>query len=171
MAEWFTEYGYHVLEAVGIVGGLLFSAYASHRDEESRRVANSIEINSQYRQIWQRLYDNPQLSRILSERVDFENAPITFEEELFVGILVSHLSTVFRAMKHGLFVELEGLRKDVDSFFVLPIPRAIWEKKKDFQDRVFVEFIEANWPKGQKPPGIVSQGKIGDEEVESRLAL
>ena len=67
---------------------------------------------------------------------------ISVEEETFVKMLISHLSTVFRAMKHGEFVTLEGLQKDVQEFFTWPIPKAVWEKFKPLQDRKFAAFVE-----------------------------
>jgi hypothetical protein len=61
---------------------------------------------------------------------------------LFVTTIVAHLSTVFRAMKHGEFVKLEGVKNDVREFFTLPIPKAVWEKLKPFQDANFAKFVE-----------------------------
>jgi hypothetical protein len=40
------------------------------------------------------------------------------------------------------FVET-GLREDVASFFSLPIPGAVWEEMKIYQDSDFVRFVES----------------------------
>ena len=34
------------------------------------------------------------------------------------------------------------IHKDIERFFSLPIPRAVWEKVKDFQEEPFVRFVE-----------------------------
>ena len=39
------------------------------------------------------------------------------------------------------FVE-NGLREDVANFFNLPIPNAVWQEMKIFQDSDFVRFVE-----------------------------
>jgi len=39
------------------------------------------------------------------------------------------------------FVE-GGLKKDVREFFSLPIPRAVWNEMKSYQDSDFVRFVE-----------------------------
>jgi len=141
-ANWITGHWLDVLQSLGIVGGLLFSAYTTRKDERARRISNSIAINEQYRQIWNTMYEHPELSRVLAKSVNVDKAPVSHQEELFVTTLILHLSTVYRAMKHGEFVNLEGLQKDVAEFFLLPIPRAVWENIKPFQDGNFVRFIE-----------------------------
>jgi hypothetical protein len=141
-SQWIRQNWFDLLQTVGIVGSLLLAAYATRKDERARRIGNSIAISEQYRQIWKELYDRPKLSRALDKDVDLEKKPISGQEELFVTLLISHLSTVFRAMKHGEFVKLEGLEKDVKEFFSLPIPKAIWRKVVALQDKDFARFIE-----------------------------
>ena len=140
---WIVEHWFDLLQTVGIVGSLLLAAYTTRKDERARRIGNSIAINEQYRQIWKELYEHPKLARVLDKKVDLEKEPISAQEELFVTMLVLHLSTSFRAMKHGEFVKLEGLQRDVEDFFSLPIPRAVWKKMAKVQDRNFVGFIES----------------------------
>ena len=138
--NWIAEHWFDLLQTVGIVGSLLLAAYTTRKDERARRVGNSIAVNEQYRQIWKQLFEHPKLSRVLDR--DIEKEPVSTEEELFVTMLIQHLGTVFRATKHGEFVKLEGLRRDVAESFSLPIPKAVWEKIKVFQDRNFVAFVE-----------------------------
>jgi hypothetical protein len=82
------------------------------------------------------------LSRVLKHDVDLNKEPISDEEWLFVKMLILHLDTVRRAIKARMFVKIEGLREDVRDLFALPIPKAVWEKIKPFQDKDFVAFIE-----------------------------
>jgi hypothetical protein len=52
------------------------------------------------------------------------------------------MDTIYRSMKSGMFVHLEGLQKDVREFYSLPILRAAWEKIRPFQDSEFIKFVE-----------------------------
>jgi hypothetical protein len=140
--QWVGEHWFDLLQTVGIVGGLLFTAYTTRKDDGSRKIANLIAIKQQYREIWKELYDRPQLARVLEKRVDLKAQPTSLQEWLFVKLLILHLDTVYHAMKADMFVSLEGLQKDIKEFFSSPIPWTIWEKLKPFQDEDFVEFVE-----------------------------
>lgn len=139
--HWLGEHWFDLLQTVGIVGSLLLAAYTAWKDDRARRIGNSIAINGQHRTIWKDIYEHPQLARVLEKDADVVETPISIGEEMFVTSIVAHLSTVFRAMKHGEFVKLEGLQNDVRGFFTLPIPKAVWEKLKPFQDAKFVAFV------------------------------
>jgi hypothetical protein len=75
-----------------------------------------------------------------------EKDPVSIEEERFVTTLILNLSTAFRAMKYGEFVTLEGLQKDIQGFFSLPIPKTLWKKLKPLQDESFAAFAENCMP-------------------------
>ena len=68
--------------------------------------------------------------------------PIAPEEKEFVNFVILHLSTVFYATKDDVVTRLQGLRRDVGSFFSLPIPSKIWEKSKMFQNDDFIAFVD-----------------------------
>jgi hypothetical protein len=142
VSTWVESHWFDVVQTLGIVVTFLFSAYVTSRDARARRVANSIAITDQYHQIWRDVYSHPELSRVISESPDLLSKPVSFNEELFVTTLIAHLSTVYRAMKQDEFVDLQGLARDVKQFFSLPIPKAVWEKIRAFQDDEFVGFIK-----------------------------
>jgi hypothetical protein len=141
MGAWFSEHWFDALQTVGIIGSLSLAAYSTWKDVQARRIGNSIAINGQYRTIWKDVYEHPQLARVLDKEADAKD--ISIGEEMFVTTLVAHLGTVFRAMKHGEFVKMEGMEKDVREFFALPIPKAVWKKLKPLQDANFAKFIES----------------------------
>lgn len=91
------------------------------------------------------------LARVFEKDADVADPPISLGEELFVTSIVAHLSTVFRAMKHGEFVKLEGLQNDIRELFALPIPKAVWDKLRPFQDANFAKFIETALNNGYAP--------------------
>jgi len=78
---------------------------------------------------------------------DLSKQAVTREEERFVMLVIQHLNGVFQAMQNGLVVKPEGVRRDVSSFFSLPIPKQVWELVKVLQNNDFVAFVEfcLNW--------------------------
>lgn len=140
--SWAAKHWFDLLQSVGIIGSLLFTAFAVRKGEEARKIGNSIAINEQHREIWEQLYAHPELSRVMIKERSLEREPATEREELFVNTLIVHLSTAYRAMQRDEFVRLEGLEKDVKTFFALPIPKAVWKRVRPFHDKDFVEFIE-----------------------------
>ena len=143
MEDWISAHWFDLVQTIGIVGGLIFTAHAIRRDERARRITNMIAVNERYSQIWQEFYQRPELSRILKKDVDLSRAPVSDEEWLFVKMLLLHLDTVRRATEAKVFVRIQGLQRDIQEFLALPIPKTVWEKIMPFQDKGFVRFIES----------------------------
>jgi len=139
---WITGNWFDLLQSLGIVGGLLFTAWSLRSETTTRRVNNLLAITKGHRDVWTEFYRRPELKRVLSDRADVGQDEITREEEIFINLVVLHLSCVFYARKTGLVFKLEGLRRDVGWFFSLPIPRAVWSKTKLLQNDDFVMFVE-----------------------------
>lgn len=127
---------------MGIMGTGLFAGYAILKDEKARRIGNSIAIADQYVRIWRELYQHPELGRVLNAGANPEKEPVSDQEQLFVNMLINHLSIVFRAGKQREFVDIEGLDKDVRNFFRLPIPNTVWRDARPLQDKDFAAFVE-----------------------------
>lgn len=140
--NWVAAHWFDLIQTLGIIGSLLLAVHTALKDERSRKISNSLAISEQYRDIWKEAFEHPALARVLDSSPNFEKYPISFEEERFVMMLILHVSTAFRAMKHGEFVALEGFQRDVQEFFSLPIPKAVWDKLKGLQDRKFAVFVE-----------------------------
>ena len=132
--------------AIAVVS-LLLTAYTVHTDARARQISNLIALNQRHDDIWRTFYERPQLSRVLKHEVDLKKQPISDEERLFVKMLFIHLDTVRRTAKAGMFIEIKGIRNDLGSFIKLPIPRAVWERLKPFQDEEFIAFVDG----GLKP--------------------
>ena len=145
--RWIAENWVTALNAVGVVGGLFFTASSFRSETKTRRIANLLTITRSHREIWADFYQNPELSRVLNASADLTQCPVTRDEEIFVELVILHLSSVFHALKDDLVINQEGLRRDVASFFSFPIPRAVWERNKILQNDAFVAFVEncRNW--------------------------
>ena len=140
---WVGDHWFDVVQGAGIVGGLIFTAHSFRVDTRAEHVANLLEITKAHREIWRELYSRPELFRILDPAPDLVSKPMTPEERLFIGFLILHLNASYKAMKNGVFMSPQGLRKDIQQFFSRPMAKAVWEKMKPLQDADFVRFVEA----------------------------
>jgi hypothetical protein len=145
--HWIAENWVTALNAVGVISGLFFTASSFRSEAKTRRVANLLTITKNHRDIWADFYRNPSLARVLDPTADVAKQPVTRVEEVFVSFVILHLSCVFHALKDELVINQEGLRRDVWSFFSLPIPRYVWDQSKVVQNAAFVAFVEGcrNW--------------------------
>jgi len=144
LIQWLEQNWFTSIQITGILGGLLFTAVNFRTDAQARRVSNLIAITQHQREIWTHLYTHPELARVLAKAVNLKSAPVTDAEELFVNFLILHLNTAYHAMQTGMFIKPEGLQRDIQMFFSLPIPKAVWKTTKQFQDEDFVWFVETN---------------------------
>jgi hypothetical protein len=147
IAVWLGENAFNLLSAVGIIGGLWFTAISFRAEAKSRQVSNLLALTQNHQRLWQDFYHQPDLARVLEETVDLKRQPLKRTEEEFVNLVVQHLNGVYQAMKNGLLIKPEGLRREIWAFFSLPIPKAVWEKIKVVQNDDFTAFVEScrNW--------------------------
>ena len=152
--HWLADNWIVMLNAIGVVGGLFFTATSVRSETKTRRIANLLTITANHRDIWSELYDRPGLARVLDPDVNVAKKPVRRIEEIFVIFVILHVYSVYQAMKDGLFVKLEGLSKDIGWLFSLPIPKAIWEKMKALQNEDFVRFVEDCRHRNFNPDGL-----------------
>ena len=143
--QWIGQNWLALVQTAAVGSGLLFMGITVMLDARARRIGNLIQLTQQHRDLWERLYMQSELARILDPSADTAKLPVTVEEERFVIFLILHLSDTYYAMRAGFYQKLPGLRKDIERFFSLPIPRAVWEKVKDLQDETFVRFVEESF--------------------------
>jgi hypothetical protein len=143
MFGWIREHWFDLIQTASIIAGFWTAVYSIKEDTKERRIENLFTLTRAHRDIWWKLYEQPELSRVLVTRVDLQRAPLTHEEELFVHTLILHLRSAFKARKLGMQFDDDAVATDIAELFVLPIPRAVWERSKTFQDHDFVEFVDA----------------------------
>lgn len=139
--HWVNGHGYDLLEAVGIIGSLLFTAGAFLKDDRSRKISNLLALTAEHRDIWTALYQHPELGRVLDANADLQVRPVTNAESLFITFLLLHLSATYRAMQAGMFVTRQALEKDIRRFLSLPIPNAVWQKSKALLEADFTDYV------------------------------
>jgi hypothetical protein len=140
--SWLALHWFDLLQAAGIVGGLFFAGWSLRLDTQAQQVANLLNLTGQHRDIWKMLYEEPKLTRVLEPNLDLVKNPMTADESRFVGFLILHLNASFKAIKAGVLMRAEGLASDIQQFFDLPIPQAVWQKLRKYYDADFVDFIE-----------------------------
>jgi len=142
--EWISQNWFDLFSSVGIIGGLWFTAVSLHSETKTRRVANLLTITANHREIWKEFFGKPELVRVIEPSADVTKKPISPAEEFFVNMIVSHTSSVYEALKDDLVIKQENLRRDVKSFFSLPVPKAVWHKTKLLQNQDFAAFIDSS---------------------------
>lgn len=140
--HWITNHATSLLESAGIIGSLLFTAVTFRRDARSRHVANLITLTAQHRDIWERFYDKPHLTRIRDPKADLKRQPPTRDESLFVNLLILHLNCWYQAIRRDEITPPEGLGMDVGSFYGLPIPYYVWQQRRKLHDSDFIRFVD-----------------------------
>lgn len=141
---WLSSHLFSLIQVIGIVGGLTFTAVSFRMDARSRQVSNFLAITKSHREIWSELYTHPELSRALEAKRDLVKEPIKPEEELFVKMLILHLNSAFYASRYRELIQPEEVSRDIREFFALTLPRVVWERLRPLQDKEFVRFVEKN---------------------------
>jgi len=142
MEVWFSENWFNLISVAGIIASLLFTAVSLRSETKTRRIANLLDLTQNHRELWEKIFDHPELSRVLDTAANLSKHPITLAESTFVGLLIQHLGSAYQAMKSGIVIQQEGLCDDIQSFFALPIPKTVWDESKKLQNKDFVAFVE-----------------------------
>jgi hypothetical protein len=144
---WVSQNWFNLFSAIGIIAGLWFTVISLRSETKTRRIANLLSITANHREIWKEFLTNPKLVRVRDTAADTAKHPVTDAERVFVNLVIQHINSVYYAMSDQLVVKYEGLRRDIAQFFSLPIPQAVWDRMKIFQNDALVRFIEEcrNW--------------------------
>ena len=141
LGEWATNNWFSLLQSLGIVFGLLFTATAIRRDAAARRASDLLSLSERHQELWSELYRRPELRRIRSKEVDLVAEPVTPAEEEFLKLVFVHFHVGWLVARRGALVPMEAVKQDVRTFFSLPIPKIIWKAVCDSTDPKFVEFV------------------------------
>lgn len=143
MEGWIAGNWFDLLQTAAIVTGLFATVHNIRADRRERMVNTQFTIASAHREIWSRLADNPKLARVLRGDANTSEKAITLDEELLVQFLILHLRATFKARRAKMDFGDDRVALDTRYFFTLPIPRAVWERSREFQDADFVAFVES----------------------------
>jgi len=144
VALWLEANWLSLIQSVGIVGGLLFTAFTLRRDSKARRASDLLTLAAQHRELWSEVHRRPDLRRINDANVDLVSHPITPEEEEFLNLVFVHIFTTWLLSQGGAMplLPIESLAVDVRSFVKQPLPHFVWQSSKNSRDPRFVRFVE-----------------------------
>ena len=140
--EWLAKNWSDVLQNIGIIGGLIYTARSVRFQTKAQIVQSSFQQIQRHAEIHRDLATRPELARIRDAKADLIQRPLTNEETLFVGQMIAHLYSSYFAIKNGVLNKPEALELDIKTFFSLPVPSAVWERMRIYQDRDFRDFVE-----------------------------
>ena len=152
---WLDENWFSLLESLGIVGSLLFTAITLRKDLQAKRVSEYLTLAGQHRRLWGQLHRRPSLARLLDPDRDIATRPVTPEERLFLELAFVHFHTGWLLAREGSLTPMSVLAADAGHFFRLPVPACVWERMKSVLEREFVIFVDdavaADASKGEMP--------------------
>jgi hypothetical protein len=126
-----------------LIGSLLLTAFEVFHLVKAHQISNLLTITRDHREIWSQVYFRPELARVLQRNLDLQLNPVSDAEALFVTFIILHLKASHKANIKKMLVTPEAIEKDVSWFFSLPIPLAVWQSSKEFQDEDFRRFVES----------------------------
>ncbi len=157
---WWGSHWHEVLEAVGIVGGLLFTGVTLRHDLQARKIAEYLNQATQHRRLWSQLHRRPSLGRVLEPDRDLTVEPLRVEERRYLELVFTHFHTGWLIGQSGhSLVPAEVLAADAGHFFSLPAPAAVWTEVRRIHQPEFVAFVERAVSAAKPPPGVPAATK------------
>src|SRR5258706_16204147 len=99
--EWLTNNWFSLLQSLGIICGLLFTATAIRRDTAARRASDLLSLSERHQELWSELYRRPELHRIRRKEVDLVAEPVTSMEEEVFKLVFFHFHLGWLLVKRG----------------------------------------------------------------------
>ena len=142
MFGWLEENWFALVQTIGITAGLAYTGGSLFRDSRIRALQYRLELTKQHREIWMNTLSSPKLLRVLEPAPDLKKTPVTAEEQVFINLVIQHVSTIVQANQYKVVGLPDGVRGDIRAFFSLPIPHAVWLVTKCFRDQDVVEYLD-----------------------------
>ena len=143
ITPWLDGNWFNLLQALGIIGTLLFAGIGVHREAKAREVENLLTLAAHHRELWSHFIGKKELERVFNPSVNLNETPPTVAETEFLNLLIVQIQTGWRIATGGGITSLNEMQSDIQGTFSLPLPRAVWEQTKRFRNRKFVRFVEA----------------------------
>ena len=141
-AAWMRENWFPLLQGIGIMGGLIFTAISVRQATHARKVSDLLELTKLHHEVWQQASTRAELTRVLARDIDLGANPVTVAEERFLNEVIVLFITGWQLARHGSLLTLDALRADIRGTFKLPIPRAVWQESRTKRDAAFASFVE-----------------------------
>lgn len=130
------------IQSGGVIASLIFAGLAMLMNIRTQRLTNLLKLTSAHREIWSTLLHRSEVRRVLCEKPDLGDLPITEDERLFVTFIILHINVCVKFSNSRMVTSIEQMRLDIGELFSLPIPNQIWNSIRRYQDRDVVSFID-----------------------------
>jgi hypothetical protein len=140
--SWLSHQWLNLLQGIGIIGSLVFTAMALRQGGTSLRLNALLNLTEQHRELWSTIHTDPELVRVLKPEVDLLASPVSPLEEEFLNLVMVHFQTGWEMVRTGKLISAEAYERDIREFLRLPIPREVWMRTRDHRDPSFVEYVE-----------------------------
>src|SRR6266850_642418 len=141
--SWLTSNWFSLLQSLGIIFGLVFTAVSVRRDTAARQASDLLSLSERHQELWSELYKRAELQRIRGEEADLVASPVTPAEREFLRLVFVHFYAGWLLAKRGSLVRMAAVREDTRNFFSLPIPRAVWKETHAGMDPKFIAFVNS----------------------------
>jgi hypothetical protein len=142
LSSWVDGNWFNVIQTVGIVGSLWLTMAAANRDAKAKEIENLLSLSEQHRELWKEIPQRIDLARIFQRDGDVLLTPPTVAETEFLNLVFVHFQTGWRVAKAGGITTLKEMQADIQDFFALPLPRAVWEKTRAARNKYFAAFVD-----------------------------
>jgi hypothetical protein len=132
------EVGSATVGLISAIAGLLAHSSAKRKS----KVDVDLTITEAHQALWGKFLENPSLLRVTADKADLKSTPVTPEEETFVLLLLTHLSSTLSAIEKGTHTEPEGMKADVANFYSKPVPRSIASRHFGAQPKAVQELLK-----------------------------
>jgi hypothetical protein len=133
--NWFS-----LVQTMGIMAALMFTAVAARQNAKEKEIKNILALEQQHRALWEDARKRGDLKRVFDETAKLDT-PNTIAENTFLNMALVHFQTGWQMSLAGSVHSPETQAADIRGFFSLPLPRAVWEKTKQFKNPKFVGFV------------------------------
>jgi hypothetical protein len=166
--DFLKEHWFQLLQTIGIIASILFTATQIRFQRKSQKVSNSLLVTQHHRDIWKAFISDEKFSRLFQNHIDLVSSPVTEPERMFMNLVFLHISAVLKAIRAKAIFPIEGLESDVGDMLSYPIPREVWREVADYQDVQLREFV--NWAASKPSSREVPQTLVHALHEELRLS-
>jgi hypothetical protein len=135
-----------LFQTVGIIFSIWIGIYNIGRAIRLEKLRSLSDITKANRDLLTFYISNQEkLSRVFSNdlKSGLDIDPVSLEEKFYVNLLILHFNVIFNSIENSISPEIENLEIDIGGFLTLPLPNAVWNKSRIYQNKKFAAFVDS----------------------------
>lgn len=139
------KYFLPLFQTSGIVFSIWIGIYNIRRAVRLEKLRSLSDMTKSNRDILTFYISNQEkLSRVFANTliIDLDIEPVSIQEKIYINILILHFNVIFNSLENNVSSEIEKLEIDIGGFLILPLPNAVWNQAKIYQNGNFVKFVD-----------------------------